>query len=436
MSSHPQFTLGEWRSRTLPVEELTPSERQFARRLDDEASRRLTVEELRDGVRVETYAHVGVVEFEQFTVCIEPKLVGGRRLLPRMIDYAAGIDDLVRYPDKWESLTDGSNLLEVLALVYVQRCEEILRRGLVADYVEFEETLPAVRGRILPRRQVTRQFGRVDKIECRYDERVRDVWENRLLAAGLGVCRHLLADGPVRHRIRRAHRTFTDCCSRRALDVERIRDRRVYHRMNEHYRDAHELALILIDGAGIDDIHRTGSTAVESFLLNMNDLFEHFLERLYRDRFSEHNLQVQSQYRQTAAVYDRQTGDSYKEIRPDLLLQNPLTGHRLPVDAKYKRYDDKPVSSGDIYQLSAYAQALSRPDGPHPSAALLYPSRKPRRQQLGLRAMDGHAVAHIDIYGIPLRDTLEAISGERPANSLKLDEFLPVPDSHISADRE
>jgi len=51
-----------------------------------------------------------------------------------------------------------------------------------------EEEIPVVRGRLLVQKQILKRFGRIDRLECRYDEYLTDTVENRILLAALAAC--------------------------------------------------------------------------------------------------------------------------------------------------------------------------------------------------------------------------------------------------------
>jgi 5-methylcytosine-specific restriction enzyme subunit McrC len=65
---------------------------------------------------------------------------------------------------------------------------------------------------------------------------------------------------------------------------------------------------------------------------------------------------------------------SDEPIIPDLVIEpRKEPGKYLPVDAKYKLYDERTISSSDIYQTFLYAYAYGQT---HvlPTALLLYPA--------------------------------------------------------------
>src|SRR5690606_30813238 len=82
---------------------------------------------------------------------------------------------------------EDRSLLDLFILLLCEACDELLRGGLLAGYVEREEDLPVVRGRLLLDRQVRERFGQLDRLICRHDELETDVTENQILAAALRV---------------------------------------------------------------------------------------------------------------------------------------------------------------------------------------------------------------------------------------------------------
>ena len=66
----------------------------------------------------------------------------------------------------------------------------------------------------------------------------------------------------------------------------------------------------------------------------------------------------------------------YSTITPDLVIEEAATGRSVPVDIKYKAYDVKKISTGDIYQTFLYAYALGD-DPTERRAGILYPTTMP-----------------------------------------------------------
>src|SRR5207253_6153001 len=127
-----------------------------------------------------------------------------------------------------------------------EACERVSRAGLLADYREIEDDLPVVRGRLLGARQMLKRFGRMDRLECRYDEHTTDTDENQILLAALSACSGRVTHPAVALRIRRLLTIFSEACSTEELDLRAVRSTLTYNRLNEHYREPHALAWLVL----------------------------------------------------------------------------------------------------------------------------------------------------------------------------------------------
>src|SRR5437588_12543847 len=102
-----------------------------------------------------------------------------------------------------------------------------------------EDVLPALRRRLLTDRQVMKRFGRVDQLECRYEEFETDIEENQLLAAALEICAQRVKNDLVRRQVRHLFTAFSQLCDPSKLNVHLLREQLSYTRLNERYRKAH-----------------------------------------------------------------------------------------------------------------------------------------------------------------------------------------------------
>jgi 5-methylcytosine-specific restriction endonuclease McrBC regulatory subunit McrC len=114
-------------------------------------------------------------------------------------------------------------------------------------------------------------------------------------------------------------------------------------------------------------------------LIDMNTLFERFLERALRLTVTSANVSVAAQ-QSDSIIWRPDVRTRYARVRPDLLLQRQERANaRLPIDAKYKRYDGQKVDVGDLSQVFLYAYAYRDPEAPAtpPRAILVHPSESP-----------------------------------------------------------
>jgi len=416
----PTFELGEWQSRLIDGESLTPADQQLKQNLEAGDEGRLLVDELRCGVRITARSWVGVVRFERFEVRVIPKLAGDDLGLVEMIEFATGLDALRRASSARTLHAEGAGLIDLLALLLAEAAEVILRGGILADYVEREDELLVLRGRLLGDQQVMRRFGQIDRLVCRFDEHEQDIVENQLLSAALGRCSTRVTHESVRRRVRRLLAVFQEVCRTDELDLDALRHYGIaYHRLNDHYRDAHALAWLLLDGLGTRDLLASGKTRCFAFLIDMNRLFEMFVFRLVDQLLAGTGLHLHYQRGDRSIIVNASTNQPYARVVPDLLIEatDPTMRARVAVDAKYKLYDQRKLDSGDVYQSFLYAYAFSGAGAQAvPAALLLYPSstRSSQAVRLRVRSAQTSADAEILALGFSIPEALaEATHGVR-----------------------
>lgn len=403
MQSQKTLQLTEWQTDLVADEVLSDADRRLALELQRGEEGRLIVDELRSGVRVTARSWVGVVRFERFEVRVVPKLAGDNLGLVQMIELATGLDALRRSSSVRTLAAQDTGLLDLIALLLAEEVELILRDGVLADYVEREDELPVVRGRLLADRQLLRRFGQIDCLACRFDEHEQDIAENQILAAALSLCSPRVTHEAVRRRVRRLLAIFQEVCRLEEFDAAAARRNLIYHRLNERYRDAHEIAWPILDCLGTKDLLSPGSTRCFAFLIDMNRLFEMFVYRVVEILLRTTNLRVHYQRGDRSIIVDTATQQPYSRVVPDLLVEDPARGlaGRLAIDAKYKLYDEKKLSSGDVYQAFLYAYAYGEANGPSPPTALvLYPSSAKSAQAIRLRVRSTEKLAAADILAL------------------------------------
>jgi 5-methylcytosine-specific restriction enzyme subunit McrC len=210
--------LGEYQTRRLPWPNLSAADRRLGETIDADG-RKLRIRWLIDGqAEITTYSWIGVVRFEGHELHIVPKACDGNLGVLRMLDYASGIDAL-REITAVRTLADaGAHLRDLVCHLLARASDMVLRQGPNRDYVTREDALPALRGRLLADRQLLRRFGRLDQLECRYDEYETDTLDNRVLAAGLDLAARTACTPAVRTLARRVATDFVALCEPTGLD--------------------------------------------------------------------------------------------------------------------------------------------------------------------------------------------------------------------------
>jgi 5-methylcytosine-specific restriction enzyme subunit McrC len=371
-------TLAEYERCSVDAAPPTPTDLRLAARL---AGRnhdpRLEVRWLAGGrVEVAASSWVGVARFSSVEVTVVPKLVGGELGVLRMLEYVSGVNLLRRLPQDRSLHPDQTNLFGLIALLLGEEAQALTRDGLLRDYRAHDDTLNVLRGRLRHRDQFLRRFGRLDQLDCTFDEYDSDTPDNQFVAAALTVARQRVHDSDLRKMLGRLATLFAEACTPLTADPNWYQNRISYGRRNDRYRPAHELAALVLRGLAFDDLFETAVGNVGAFLLDMNVLFERFATRLVSEALAGSDFEVTAQRRLRAVVRDEIKERPYTDLIPDLVVTERTTGRAVPIDVKYKRYDLKKISTGDIFQTFLYAYALGRAD--HVAqAGILYPSTEP-----------------------------------------------------------
>ncbi len=364
--------LQEWQSLHCP--EISLNQRDWVLAEDfNSQSTKLRIEAMSVGIRITTRSWIGVVRLDSLEIRVLPKLAGNHVNVIEMLELTSGINLLRQFANVHQLKTDADNLFELISTLLVTEAERLLQAGLLSDYVTEESATTCVRGRILVADQVLKRFAQVDRVHCRFDERTQDIDANRVIAAALAVCRRHVTGYSIKHRINRCLSGFSECCETVIADGVSVLSRIDYDRLNSHYRPAHKLADLILRNSGAEEFTSTGQSNVYSFLLNMDVLFEQFVEAVLVHACRGQGIQSQFQRSDGSVIRDADTGEAFAKIRPDVLLKSSTNSFVVPVDAKYKRLDDFKIDNADIYQAFLYCFAFCNPNQPK-HAFVLYPA--------------------------------------------------------------
>ena len=311
-------------------------------------------------------------------ILIEPKVPIHN--LFHMLTYA---HRLVEFGRDVSPLATGAAIFDAVVDIFVRQVDDIARRGIHRGYVDREEDVPWLRGRLLVAQQVRRGPIAVG-FHQQTSDFTADLLENRILRAALGLlARARFRDPMVGPRVRRSLAAFAEAVGEgiTAADCDRV----IYTRLTERYRSPINLARLFLRYLSLEG--NEGETPFVSFLVPMPRLFEQFVARLLAEEVATRpRLRVEDQWRIWLDEERRLEG------RPDLVLK--LDGRaRLVLDTKYKVYGSKPTNA-DINQMVTYCHTLGVTDG-----VLLYPGNAPPDEGYKLRAGVRLAVRPLSLAG-------------------------------------
>lgn len=256
-----------------------------------------------------------------------------------------------------ESIED---LYDLLAIVLAKRILGRIRKGIYRNYLEFDDKLPYVRGRL----DVLAHVKSPEKsiLPCCFEEHTADLADNQILLWTL--TRILMSGVPIaksRIYVQQAQRSLQGFVSTTAFSAKDC-IKRLYGRMNQDYEPMHALCRFFLEHMG--PTHHAGNRLMLPVLIDMERLFELFVAEWLKKN-------VPSVYRVRSKENVQLHMGHLVSISIDITIEDTYTGRTICVlDTKYKA-PDTPATE-DIYQVVSYAEAkgCSR-------AVLIYPLHLP-----------------------------------------------------------
>lgn len=405
--------LFEYESRRVRTTAPTSADLTLAQRLaatgDIEA--RVEVRWLADGMLdLKASSWVGVVRFSMVEIFVMPKLVGGTLRVLQMIEYSDGLRLLARLPPDQQLAATGDDLFELLVRILVSEAKLLIRDGLLRDYRPAEDTLTVMRGRLRMRDQFLKRYGTLHRLECSFDEYDGDIPENQLLAAALTASANYVRSYSLRNDARQLGSVISAVCEPSTFDPEWYERRIRYGRRNSRYQDAHRAALLVLRGLALNDLHSATRQGVNAFMVNMNVIFERFVSALVDRALSGTGLRSAPQLSVRTVVIDESTNLTYSSIRPDLVITEDNSARTVPVDIKYKLYDNTKIASADVYQLFTYAYALGE-NVEEKTAGLIYAAAtQTTGPALRIKPRTGATAARLRASGLDVAAVLDELA--------------------------
>ncbi len=323
---------------------------------------------------------VGVVQIDDITLRVRPKLAIGR------IFYLLGFGRKFEWRDDLVPYDTATDLVHVLADAFVRQADRALGRGVIQGYVERDDELAVVRGRMRYREQVTRRFGQITPLLVRYDDFTIDVAENQLVRAAAKVLRTVPGLDPVVARRLRAIVQRLDDVSD-LVPGQRLPNWRP-NRRNAHYETVLWFASMVLKHESVD--LPEGAVEVNGFIIDMAKVFEDFVTAALTESLERIDGRVSAQDPQTFDL-----GGTVK-MNPDLVWYRGSTALAV-IDAKYKAEKVAGYPNADLYQMLAYCTALGLPVG-----HLVYAKGNEAEQHMVLRGSGVELHAHaLDLELMP-----------------------------------
>ena len=242
----------------------------------------------------------------------------------------------------------NSILSPLLVVQFLMIVKQIAERGLRKGYVNREENLHKVRGRIDFRKNEIRNVwtAHKERIFCRYDEFSIDNPENRYLKRALTVASNMISLMSDHKCYSTLYALCNQCVSAFADVSTSYDDFPIFTRNNKlfrEYNDALHFARMIIrkEEMAINSRKVSSFDMVPVFRIDIALLFEHYVLAKLRETFGRNNV-----------IYQARGSNAF--IADFLIKKGEL---KVIADSKYTEiYDDGTVKGDYIKQLCGYAR--------------------------------------------------------------------------------
>lgn len=271
-------------------------------------------------------------------------------------------------------------LLEILIRLFSEKLVDALRKGMPRRYIEHEEDLAALRGRLDVTRQLTVLAANPSRLACRFDALSPDIALNRIMKAAIRRMTRIAQSADNQRRLRELAFVYADIAD---VPVPALRwNDVILDRTNAQWRELVNLAKLLL-GERFQTTSAGGNNGF-SLLFEMNTLFEAYVARLISRALAGDQLRAVSQ---GGRLYCLETSiGGLFQTKPDILIKDGAKVVQV-IDTKWKRIasriDDKKqgVNQADVYQMMAYGHLYDCP-----RLTLLYPHHLGLPGEEGLQA--------------------------------------------------
>jgi len=273
----------------------------------------------------------------------------------------------------------STEILDLFALIITRSIERVLKQGLDRYYVEKEEAIAGIKGKMNLSATIKRYGSRAGQTICNFDEFDYDILCNQIIKTTIWrLLRIETLDKDIASELHRLYFKLPviSLIELKTSDFTKIR----LNKMNHHYDFPLKVCKIIHDNIFIDE--KTGKYCFKDFYREetaMARLFEAFVRNFYR--IEQKEFQV---YRERIP-WDMTTQDS-EDILP--IMETDITlkskNRKIIIDTKYykealvTRFGNEKFRSENMYQLFSYLKNQEKESDLAKSCEgmLLYPAVK------------------------------------------------------------
>lgn len=266
-----------------------------------------------------------------------------------MLSYAFQVLNKKQY--KKLKTEEFENIAELFSEILIITLNSQIKRGLERDYIEKQDTIPTIHGKINITSSIT-PYIQHRELVCEYDEFTLDSYKNQIIKTTLIT---LIQENISKKQKKKLKRLLTYFSNVSTIDLNYVNWNIRYHMNNQTYQMIITICQMLYEGL-LQNPSKGSMKLLELDEKHMHRLYENFILEYYK---KEHPyLKANASY-----IY-WQLDDNMSTGLPLMKTDITLTHKEniLIIDAKYYKnslqtnYNKKAIHSGNLYQIFTYVK--------------------------------------------------------------------------------
>ena len=258
-------------------------------------------------------------------------------------------------------------LYEVFINMYVKEVFELAKKGLKSAYNSNTDNIKALKGKLLIKEQIRKNYIHKERFYCEYDEYELNRPENKLIKSALLKLLKVSNSDSNKKAIKQSLLYFEGVDESLNFDADFarvVKDRSVIE-----YETLLMWTKIFLKNNSFTTF--AGSSKAKALLFQTDKLFEAYIAKQVKKAFANTEYKVSTQ---DVANYLFDSPRRFK-LKPDIVIRN--RNYVAILDTKWKDLINNPskeygISQADMYQMFAYSKKYKANDR-NPNVWLLYP---------------------------------------------------------------
>ena len=328
--------------------------------------------ETRNGITLEILPKIF---FNNQNINFEDELLNTKKIFLKMLSRLKNFP-FSSFSSAHLKTSENFPILEIFIESYVEEVKGILIKGIRSKYIQKEENLKFIKGKIISSLDVKYNIYNKSNIYCLYDEYSNDIIQNQLIKSTLLKLNRISKSHYNRKNIINLLSYFDSI--RYSINFKSdFRKININNRLFSIYKKALKWSEIFLNNESFTNF--SGNSKNFALLFPMERIFEDYIGYLMKTHSKNHKILTQD--RSYSLINNHKKKENFW-LKPDIIATDESIKEKIIIDTKWKLIDEYKsrgnynISQSDMYQLYAYGKKYSTNTLllKQPKLILLYPS--------------------------------------------------------------